>query len=70
GWSGPDGPHRSPAPSRRGLVTLLSIPQAWLERRYGRGTDRGGHTSPLRRMLAGALAQPARTKKNTKEAGA
>ncbi|MFF4105615.1 amino acid ABC transporter permease [Streptomyces sp. NPDC001903] len=53
-----------------GLVTLLSIPQAWLERRYGRGTDRCGHTSPLRRMLAGALAQSARTKKNTKEAGA
>ncbi|MET9853137.1 amino acid ABC transporter permease [Streptomyces sp. NPDC006450] len=53
-----------------GLVTLLGIPQAWLERRYGRGSDRGGHVSPLRRMFAGALAPFARTKKNTKEAAA
>lgn len=53
-----------------GLVTLLGIPQAWLERRYGRGSDRGGHISPLRRMFAGAPAEPARTKKNTKEAAA
>lgn len=52
------------------LVTLLSVPQAWLERRYGRGSDRGGHISPLRRMLTGALVRPARTKKNTKEAAA
>lgn len=36
------------------LVTLLSVPQAWLERRYGRGTAGGGHVSPLRRMFAGA----------------
>ncbi|PWI13101.1 ABC transporter permease [Streptomyces sp. Act143] len=36
------------------LVTLLSIPQAWLERRYGRGTARGRQVSPLRRMLGGA----------------
>ncbi|MFC8722043.1 amino acid ABC transporter permease [Kitasatospora sp. NPDC057198] len=35
------------------LVTVLSVPQAWLERRYGRGTARAGHTSPLRRMLTG-----------------
>ncbi|MFF3036293.1 amino acid ABC transporter permease [Streptomyces rubiginosohelvolus] len=35
------------------LVSLLSIPQAWLERRYGRGTAQGGHTSPLRRMFTG-----------------
>ncbi len=57
-----------------GLVTLLGIPQAWLERRYGRGSGRGGHISPLRRMLTGALARPARrparTKKNTEEAAA
>ncbi|MEU8842300.1 amino acid ABC transporter permease [Streptomyces roseus] len=33
------------------LVTLLGVPQAWLERRYGRGTARSGHVSPLRRML-------------------
>ncbi|WP_051371531.1 amino acid ABC transporter permease [Streptomyces sp. 142MFCol3.1] len=37
------------------LVTLLSIPQAWLERRYGRGTARAAHASPLQRML-GATA--------------
>ncbi|MEU8646332.1 MULTISPECIES: amino acid ABC transporter permease [unclassified Streptomyces] len=36
------------------LVTLLSVPQAWLERRYGRGTARAGHVSPLNRMLGGA----------------
>ncbi|MFF9624718.1 amino acid ABC transporter permease [Streptomyces griseosporeus] len=36
------------------LVTLLSIPQAYLERRYGRGSARAGHTSPLRRLLGGA----------------
>ncbi|MFD3870045.1 amino acid ABC transporter permease [Streptomyces sp. NPDC058623] len=38
------------------LVTLLGIPQAWLERRYGRGTSRAGHVSPLRRMLGGAVS--------------
>ncbi|MET9114504.1 amino acid ABC transporter permease [Streptomyces longwoodensis] len=36
------------------LVTVLGVPQAWLERRYGRGTARGGHVSPFRRLLAGA----------------
>ncbi|MFE7856161.1 amino acid ABC transporter permease [Streptomyces sp. NPDC057403] len=36
------------------LVSVLSVPQAWLERRYGRGTGRGGHASPLQRMLGGA----------------
>ncbi|MFD9083263.1 amino acid ABC transporter permease [Streptomyces erythrochromogenes] len=51
------------------LVTLLSIPQAWLERRYGRGTGRAGHVSPLRRMLAGALSRPAVAKKDITEAG-
>ncbi|WP_060179604.1 amino acid ABC transporter permease [Streptomyces sp. IMTB 1903] len=50
------------------LVTLLSVPQAWLERRYGRGTGRSGYVSPLRRMFAGALSRPARAKKDTKEA--
>lgn len=44
------------------LVSLLSIPQAWLERRYGRGTARGGNASPLQRMFAGAVTQ-LRTKK-------
>ncbi|MGW7262153.1 amino acid ABC transporter permease [Streptomyces sp. NPDC054842] len=37
------------------LVSVLSIPQAWLERRYGRGTANGGHTSPLRRLAGGAM---------------
>lgn len=37
------------------LVTLLGIPQAWLERRYGRGTARDGHVPPLRRLLGGAV---------------
>ncbi|MFG2666604.1 amino acid ABC transporter permease [Streptomyces sp. NPDC048387] len=50
-----------------GLVTLLSVPQAWLERRYGRGTGRGGHESPLRRMFSGAPTLPVRAKKDTKE---
>ncbi|MFE1441165.1 amino acid ABC transporter permease [Streptomyces sp. NPDC058739] len=36
------------------LVTLLSIPQAWLERRYGRGTARAAGPTPLQRMLGGA----------------
>ncbi|MFJ6797058.1 amino acid ABC transporter permease [Streptomyces sp. NPDC091268] len=38
------------------LVTLLGIPQAWLERRYGRGTSRAGYVSPLRRMLGGTVS--------------
>ncbi|MER5308500.1 amino acid ABC transporter permease [Streptomyces sp. NPDC002773] len=46
------------------LVTLLSIPQAWLERRYGRGTTGAGQVSPLRRMLGGAME---RIGKNDKE---
>lgn len=50
------------------LVTLLSIPQAWLERRYGRGSGHGTRTSPLRRMFAGSLTRPAPSKKNTREA--
>lgn len=37
------------------LVSLLSIPQAWMERRYGRGTARGTGGSPVQRLLAGAL---------------
>ncbi|MFI1371727.1 amino acid ABC transporter permease [Streptomyces longwoodensis] len=36
------------------LVTVLGVPQAWLERRYGRGSARGGHGSPFRRLFAGA----------------
>ncbi|MFJ4692415.1 amino acid ABC transporter permease [Streptomyces sp. NPDC088766] len=43
------------------LVTVLGVPQAYLERRYGRGTTRAGLVSPLRRML-GAAAHPSRTK--------
>lgn len=48
------------------LVTLLGIPQSWLERRYGRGTARAQHVSPLRRLL-GTAARPTRMK--NKEAG-
>lgn len=46
------------------LVSLLSIPQAWMERRYGRGTSQGARTSPVQRMLAGAVAL-GRTKKES-----
>ncbi|MFD9126104.1 amino acid ABC transporter permease [Kitasatospora sp. NPDC059571] len=35
------------------LTTVLSVPQAWLERRYGRGTARMSQVSPLRRMFVG-----------------
>ncbi|MGW4523368.1 amino acid ABC transporter permease [Amycolatopsis sp. NPDC004378] len=38
------------------LVTLLAAPQAWLERRYGRGT-RTGNAGPLGRLLAGGLVR-------------
>ncbi|MFD6311133.1 amino acid ABC transporter permease [Streptomyces nigra] len=48
------------------LVTLLGIPQAWLERRYGRGSAGAQHVSPLRRLL-GTAARPTRVK--NKEAG-
>ncbi|MER7760728.1 amino acid ABC transporter permease [Streptomyces sp. NPDC097619] len=50
-----------------GLVTLLGIPQAWLERRYGRGTVRGSGASPLRRLLGTAGAGRAPGRKNDKE---
>ncbi|MGW2034721.1 amino acid ABC transporter permease [Streptomyces spinosus] len=41
------------------LVSLLSLPQAWLERRYGRGQSAGG-TSPLARLFsAGVLPRKA-----------
>ncbi|MEU5274874.1 amino acid ABC transporter permease [Streptomyces asoensis] len=47
------------------LVTVLSLPQAWLERRYGRGTTRSGHVSPLRRMFHGVTSLVPRTRKET-----
>ncbi|MEU5764309.1 amino acid ABC transporter permease [Streptomyces asoensis] len=47
------------------LVTVLSLPQAWLERRYGRGTTRSGHVSPLRRMFQGVTSLVPRTRKET-----
>ncbi|MEU2109937.1 amino acid ABC transporter permease [Streptomyces sp. NPDC019507] len=52
------------------LVTLLGIPQAWLERRYGRGTAHAQQVSPLQRLLGGA-ARPARVGNRVmnKEAG-
>ncbi|MET9621963.1 amino acid ABC transporter permease [Streptomyces sp. NPDC006464] len=48
------------------LVTLLSVPQAWLERRYGRGTARAAQASPLQRMLGGATGLIARKNKETR----
>ncbi|MEU5366885.1 amino acid ABC transporter permease [Streptomyces sp. NPDC005925] len=38
------------------LVSVLGVPQAWLERRYGRGSATGSRTSPLRRVFLGATA--------------
>ncbi|MFD3538477.1 amino acid ABC transporter permease [Streptomyces sp. NPDC058662] len=49
------------------LVSLLSVPQAWLERRYGRGTSRAGSAPVMRRMLGGAST--ALTRRTRKEAG-
>ncbi|MEK0100130.1 amino acid ABC transporter permease [Streptomyces sp. A475] len=49
------------------LVSVLSVPQAWLERRYGRGTARGAAVSPLRRLCAGSLT--ALRGRTQKEAG-
>ncbi|MEU3254832.1 amino acid ABC transporter permease [Streptomyces sp. NPDC006997] len=37
------------------LVSVLSVPQAWLERRYGRGSTTH-RASPVRRMFLGAAA--------------
>lgn len=37
------------------LVSILSVPQAWLERRFGRGSATAGG-SPLERMFLGATA--------------
>ncbi|OKK21794.1 ABC transporter permease [Streptomyces sp. CB00455] len=51
------------------LVTLLGIPQAWLERRYGRGTTRAGHTSPLRRMLGNAAGLLRKNDATSKDGG-
>ncbi|MCD9898946.1 amino acid ABC transporter permease [Streptomyces sp. MT29] len=48
------------------LVSLLSVPQAWLERRYGRGTALGARNSPLRRMFTG-FTRPATPKTGKKE---
>ncbi|GAA4986533.1 amino acid ABC transporter permease [Kitasatospora paranensis] len=47
------------------LTSLLGVPQAWLERRYGRGTARAGHVSPLRRMFVGVTGRllPTRERK-------
>ncbi|GGV41676.1 polar amino acid ABC transporter permease [Kitasatospora herbaricolor] len=39
------------------LTTLLSGPQAWLERRYGRGTARAARVSPLRRLVTGVAGR-------------
>lgn len=39
------------------LTSLLSIPQARLERRYGRGSARAAAVSPLRRMFTGSTGR-------------
>ncbi|MER6631812.1 amino acid ABC transporter permease [Streptomyces sp. NPDC000987] len=51
------------------LVTLLSAPQAWLERRYGRGTARAGRTSPLQRLLGSMTGLNGPTGKKNDEEG-
>ncbi|MFC8231082.1 amino acid ABC transporter permease [Streptomyces sp. NPDC057287] len=48
------------------LVSLLSVPQAWLERRYGRGTGRTERATVLGRLLGGARLFGGRPK-NAKE---
>ncbi|MGW0608343.1 amino acid ABC transporter permease [Streptomyces sp. NPDC002640] len=47
------------------LVSLLSVPQAWLERRYGRGTARTARATVFGRLLGGGV-RPGRPK-NAKE---
>lgn len=44
------------------MVSALSVPQAWLERRFGRGTARGGQVPLLQRVFGGTgpLSMPAR----------
>ncbi|WP_046775647.1 amino acid ABC transporter permease [Streptomyces yangpuensis] len=49
------------------LVSLLSIPQAWLERRYGRGAARSQSNSAVQRLFGSAGTPWARRTK--KEAG-
>ncbi|MFJ8887717.1 amino acid ABC transporter permease [Streptomyces sp. NPDC102402] len=48
------------------LVSLLSVPQAWLERRYGRGTGRTERATALGRLLGRARLVGGRPK-NAKE---
>lgn len=36
------------------MVSALSLPQAWLERRFGRGTAHGGQAGVFQRMFAGS----------------
>ncbi|MCZ7415289.1 amino acid ABC transporter permease [Streptomyces sp. WMMC897] len=40
------------------LVTLLSVPQSWLERRYGRGVAGSAAPSVLQRVFRGARPRP------------
>ncbi|MER5688002.1 amino acid ABC transporter permease [Streptomyces sp. NPDC002205] len=43
------------------LVTALSLPQSWLERRYGRGLGPAAAAGPLQRLVAGARLSLSRT---------
>ncbi|MEV8566281.1 amino acid ABC transporter permease [Streptomyces sp. NPDC051322] len=52
------------------LVTGLSLPQSWLERRYGRGTAAPAVAGPLKRLVTGAALRVSRagsTPADTKE---
>lgn len=46
------------------MVSALSVPQAWLERRFGRGSVRGGQAGLVQRVFAGGDVE------RTAEAGA
>ncbi|NEB93912.1 amino acid ABC transporter permease [Streptomyces bauhiniae] len=50
------------------LVSLLSLPQAWLERRYGRGRS-ASRVSPLARLISGGVLarKPATAQADTDE---
>lgn len=43
------------------LVTALSLPQSWLERRYGRGLAPAAAPGPLQRLVAGVRLSLSRT---------
>ncbi|MBC9718383.1 amino acid ABC transporter permease [Streptomyces sp. TRM66268-LWL] len=48
------------------LVSLLSVPQGWLERRYGRGSASAAGPSALRRLLTVRAARPGGPRTHTR----